>query len=250
MFLALLAVLSISAIASASASACTSPIKCEWEVQTTEQGTPYKPVGSAGTESEYNVESSGGAFKLKAGTLEVTCTSVTDFGEIEAGGKDEADAIWFRGCTTNETGCKIKSKGHAKVGEIVVIDVETQLVEREPGGGGAKKLTDEFKEHANGEFVTLETGKKRKVGHFTMEEACTNFPATTKVEGQIAAEVIEIPETEVGVPLELNPTEVELNFPVVQLKGNTLKAFAKNATISGKSVQKLIPGEGFGHKAS
>lgn len=248
LFVSLLAVFAISAVASASASAaCANPPKCEWEQQATEKGA-YALL--AGTE-KLNVEGSGGEFKLKAGTTTVTCTAATAFGFIEKEGKGTAQSLKFTGCTvkvgTGEA-CKVKSRGTAKVGEIVATNAATQLVER----GAAKTLANQFKGTKKGaeeEFVLLEMGKKRKAKTFKMEEPCTGIPATTQVKGQVAGEAKNKVEVENEEPANQTPEEVELNFPEPQLVGNTLEAFGVSATLVGKSTQKLVPGEGFGSKA-
>lgn len=215
--LSVFASFAFTAVASASASA----FEFKWKVNGAEAAAQ-------------EVESTGGAFTLKAANKEIKCTAVTDTGNVEATGKGLAKTILFTGCTTNETGCKVKSAGgKQKSGEILVTAIPTQLVER----GGL--LADEFKAKASGEFVTLEFGKVEKIEHAgeatekrTLETNCTGvigYPHTTKVEGQIAAKVINL----------ANKKEVELEFPNPQLAGNTLEAFAVAATLFGIDTQKL-----------
>jgi len=231
--LSIIAVLAMSAVTAAAASAD------EWEVQPAEFGMYQKITG----EEEFNLEATGNEFKLVAGTLEVKCAKVTSVAEIFKTGGGEAETIWFRECTTNNTECKLKSKGTAKVGEIVVLDITTQL--GKGNNGGAAKLTNEFKENAvTKEFVSLEVGKKQKAGTYKMEEVCGSFPLTSKVLGNVSAFANNIAEV-----AGTHPAETELNFPTPEITTNTLEAFGKAAKLFGTTTQKLIPGEGFGHKA-
>jgi hypothetical protein len=234
--LSIVAVLAMSAVAAAAASAD------EWEVQTVEGGAYAKITGA----EDFNLEASGGAFTLKAGTLEVKCLKVTSAAELELTGKGEAESISFKECTTNNAECKLKSRGTAKVGEVVVNDIETQL-KKGKTTLGAEKLIDTFKENATSkEFVTLEVGKKQKAGTFKMEEVCGLFPATSKVLGNVSAFVTNIAEVAGTHPAE---TELEFPNPEITTPANTLEAFGKAATLFGSTTQKLIPGIGFGHKA-
>ena len=177
--LSLLAVFAISAVASASASA----FNLQWEV--------CKNVGAkkgsfetnrckaAGGENEFewkkleageslNIVSwivPGTSFALTVGTKVITCTGAADAGTI-TGGKPGTDniSVLFYGCTTSQAGCLVKT-AHQANGIILVPNIPTELVEREPSGGGAKKLADEFKSKPAplSEFVMLkfepESGK-------------------------------------------------------------------------------------------
>jgi hypothetical protein len=226
LLVSLLAVFAISAIASATASAgptCTpnlgGPFKCEWKV-----GAPSK--------LPEKVTGAGGAFELNAGGKAVNCEKVTSKGTVEAGGADEAESITFTGCTANVKKCWAFSPGAAE-GTIIVEDVDTQLVERENKTTKKLVLADEFKEgeHENAkkeiikEFVTLEFEEVTEEGEDS--KPCPNFP-TTKVTGQVAAEVV-------------NATE-SLEFPSPELTGNTLKAFGVAAKLTGKTKQKTEKG--------
>ena len=117
---------------------------------------------------------------------------------------------------------------HQENGFILVPNIETKLVEREPKGGGAQKLADEFKSKPAplNEFVTLkfepEAGK-----------SCSEFPET-KVKGQIAGEVITLANG-----------NTEINFPSPELKGNTLEFFGVAATLTGRSEGELENGGAF-----
>jgi len=203
--LAALAVFAFSAVASASASA----FELKWKVNGAEA-------------SGQQVSSSGGEFKLAAGTKTITCTSVTDTGNAEASGKGKAKEIKFTGCKPGQSGCNVKSEGQSN-GTIVVSEIPTQLVEREPSGGGAKKEADNFEAKMNAkgekEFVTLkfeaEAGK-----------SCSEYPET-KVKGSVAGETIN------------SGGAVELNFPNPELKGNTLEAFGVAAKLTGKDTLKI-----------
>jgi hypothetical protein len=205
-FLSLLAVFAFSAVASASASA----FNLEWEVN---------GAKLSGTENVTSKNSTN--YTLTAGTKVITCTSVTATGTITSGkpGTDAA-TITFSGCTTSETGCLVKSAGEPAKAGTIVVSVKTKLVEREPSGGGAKKEADEFSPASGTTFVSLEFGTKETATGKKLEGTCTNFPNTT-VKGQVAA------LTEGS----------NLNFPSPELKGNTLEAFGKAATLVGKSAQ-------------
>lgn len=236
----LIAVFAVGAVASASASA----FNLEWEVQKCEKVAPGTGQFTNGTceilgaPNEFSetgaleklaagkkrsVTSSGGAFELKAGGKSVHCTAVTDEGTITGGkpGTDKATTITFTGCKNGPLTCTAES-GTTK-GTITVTNIPTVLVEREPAGGGAKKLADEFKSKENAnkekEFVTLKFDKEGA--------ACPEYPET-KVKGQVAAETV----TGTG----------ELNFPNPELKGNTLEAFGAAATLVGKDTQKGVGG--------
>jgi hypothetical protein len=207
--LSLLAVLAVGATMSASASAH------EWKINGTVVNTSLA------------VTSTGGQFQLVAGTNVAQCTGVTDKGTVNKGGADEATEIKFTGCTTNETGCLVKSAGApAKAGEIIVTSIPTLLVTGKTSTG-TEVVADEFKQKANGEFVTLETGKK-EIASNTLTEICTTFPHASKVTGHVAA-IVE------------NGTQT-LNFPNPELQGNTLVAFGKNAKLFGSDQQALVKG--------
>jgi hypothetical protein len=240
--LSLLAVLSVSAVASATAQAeCsgTAPEhKCIWEFKRTEAGAFVKL--EAGEEEVGIVEpDETTTFTLTAGTHEIKCTTVLVIVDFQAGGKTLVKRIWFDGCTLpNETTCKVKSKGKATAGNINVADIPDKLVERETSGGAKKNvLSDNFEQklHAGTkEFVTLEFGTTEssagtgKFAHKVLTGTCTKYPAETKVKGNVAGEVL---------------TE-ELNFPSPELKGNTLEAFGEPAKFVGKiKVSLEEPGE-------
>lgn len=248
LLVSLLAVFAVGAVASASSA---SAFNLEWEVceKTTESPIKEPPEkfdnhkcnskAKALAEREWEFKklaagaerktvSSGGVFTLVAGGKTITCQKVADTGTITGGkpGTDLAAEIRFTECKTGQTGCLVKTAGQAN-GTIVVVNIPTVLVEREPSGGGAKKLADEFKENATTkEFVTLkfeaEAGK-----------SCSEY-TETKVKGQVAAETV----TGTG----------ELNFPSPELKGNTLKAFGIAAKLTGKVTVEVIQtlGEEFG----
>jgi len=242
--LSLLAVFAIGAVTSASASA----FKLETEVCKEKAGAGTEPpekfnnlhcnsktkalaerkwewVALMGTETEKLI-SAGGEFKLAAGTKTVTCKKVLDLGTVTSAGKGEATRITFEECSTSETGCLVKSPEGTN-GTVVVTKVPTALVEREPSGGGPKKLAVEFKENATSkEFVTLQFEKSGG-------GACSTLPET-KVKGQVAAEVTNL----------LNGNQ-ELNFPSPELKGNSLEAFGVAAKLTGKDTEELESGAAF-----
>jgi hypothetical protein len=193
----------------------TSSIAHEWKINGTVVNTSLA------------VTSTGGMFQLLLGALEVQCTGVTDKGTVNKGGADEATEIKFTGCTTNETGCLVKSAGApAKAGEIIVTSIPTLLVTGKTSTG-TEVLTDEFKQKANGEFLTLETGKKG-IASNTLTELCTNFPHSSKVTGHTSA-IVE------------NSTQT-LNFPNPELQGNALVLFGKNAKLFGSDKRTLVKG--------
>ncbi|MGA8364915.1 MAG: hypothetical protein WB709_10390 [Solirubrobacteraceae bacterium] len=95
------------------------------------------------------------------------------------------------------------------------------LTLREPSGGGAAKIADEYKQNATTkEFGTVD---------FTALAggSCSEFP-TTRYKGQFAG-IVE------------NATE-EINFPEPELKGNTLEVFGKAGSIVGRFTQMLSNG--------
>jgi len=226
--LSMLAVFAIGAVASATSSA----FMLEWQVCEKvaagsgkfenhlckkEGGTKEWEWKTLAAGESRKVISEGGPFTLTAGTKTVTCNKVKNHGEIFGGhpGTDEV-TVNFETCTTSEVGCKVKSKGTAKAGEVVVANVKTKLTER------GTKLADEFKENATTkEFITLEFGKEEN-GPEKLKTACPTLPET-RVKGQVAAEIVNANE--------------ELNFPNPELTGNTLEAFGVAAKLVGKSKQ-------------
>ena len=240
--LSVLAVFALSAVASAAASA----FNLQWEV--------CKNVGAkkgsfdtnsckaAGGENEFewkkleageslNIVSwivPGTSFALTVGTKVITCTGAADAGTITGGKPGTGNiSVLFYGCTTSQAGCLVKT-AHQANGVILVPNIATVLVEREPGGGGAKKLADEFKAKPAplNEFVTLkfepEAGK-----------SCSEFPET-KVKGQVAGEVINLANG-----------NGEIKFPSPELKGNTLESFGAAAKLTGRSEVELENGGAF-----
>ena len=102
-------------------------------------------------------------------------------------------------------------------------NIPTVLVEREPSGGGARKLADNFEQNpTTKEFVTL-----------VFAGTCSEYPET-EVKGTVAAEVIN-----------LTNGNIELNFPEPELKGNTLKAFGVAAKLTGRVREELENGWAF-----
>jgi hypothetical protein len=237
--LGLLAALMVGGLSAAAARAeCAGAApehKCVWEIK--EPGGGFEELSLA--EEEINtVANELSTFKLIAGAKEITCTNINLFYVLAGSkpGKGYADKFLLSGCSTTEAGCKVKSKGNTKAGEILITNIRTTLVEREKG---AEKniLSDNFEQktrkHAK-EWVTLEFGKKEKVVEAgtrferkELEEACAGY-ANTKVVGNIAAKV----EAE------------KLNFPNPSLSENTLKAFGVGATLTG-TVKPVLeePGE-------
>jgi hypothetical protein len=249
LLVSLLAVFAISAVASASSA---SAFELKWKVcQKVAAGTgefendhceggagarEWKWVTLvAGEEFTTKSVSTSASFTLVQGTHTITCTHAEDTGTIKGGnpGTDTAE-VKFTGCTTNETGCLVKSKeGTAKAGEIFVKPLKTRLVERNG------KLADLFEPATGTTFVTLEFGKKEKVvvgppEVRTLEEACTNFPHEGLVTGAVAAEVLNEPGS-----------TGSLNWPNPELEKNTLKIFGLAAKLTGK-VQVELTGAAAG----
>lgn len=220
--LSVLVVGALAAVASASASA----INLEWQTcQKTTGGKENAGCTATGTVSEWitlssstekkKVTSSGGTFILTEGSLKITCAAVSGKGTITGGkpGTDLAETITYTGCETTEgAACTVHSPSKA-AGTIEPTNISTELIEAEPKGGGAKKEADNFKGGAVG-FVKLE---------FSGTGCATPGYVNTEVEGNVAA------ETKVN----------ELVFPAAELKGDTLKAFGKAASLSGSVKQKL-----------
>lgn len=188
--------------------------KWEWKVLT------------AATETR-KVISSGGEFKLKAGTLTVTCKKVADKGTITGGkpGTDLAEEIKFTECTTGEAGCEVKSAGGV-LGTIVVTNIPTKLEQVTVGEEEievdlfeSKTIENKEKEKEK-EFVTLE---------FSGASCAKPGYVTTKVKGNVAAETV--------------PGTGELNFPSPAITAaDTLNAFGVSATLTGKDTQELENG--------
>ncbi len=236
LLVSLIAVFAVSAVASASASAflkeyqvCqkggTEKFKehhCTPGTKEAEGKWSWLPI-AAGT--KFPVTSTGGAFKLEGGGKSSDCTAVTNTGEIGPGGESTNVTLKFTGCS-NGGKCEAFSTGKPGTKEIEVSGITDQLVEREPNGGGANKLADEFKENTGtGEFVTIEF----KEGGV----ACPNYPPT-KVKRQVAGECKNT-TTAGGVG------ETELVFPNPELRGNTLEAFGGAASLFG-TADVLISG--------
>jgi hypothetical protein len=224
LLVSLLAVFAVGAVASASSSA----FLLEWEgcknvgAATGEFNSATCQVKGGNKEWNWVKEAAGetweiigviGESKLTVGTKIITCKKGKSVGKTQAAGAGEATTITFEECTTTEPACKVKGGGGV-AGTIIVKGVPTKLVEREPKGGGAKKLANEFKQNATTkEFVTLK-----------FEGTCPSY-SETKVKGQVASEVSN-----------LTNGEVELKFPSPELKGNTLEAFGVAATLTGKTT--------------
>ena len=135
-------------------------------------------IGITGTLS---VLSEGKLFTLAAGAKTVTCHKVTDVGTALTGGRDLASEIHFLECLTGQAGCDVHSHG-APNGLILVTNIPTLLVERETAGK-VKVLADEFKSNpTTKEFVTL-------LFLALAGGSCSEYGSTTKVKGQVAAEV-------------------------------------------------------------
>jgi hypothetical protein len=172
-----------------------------------------------GTEaSGQGVAVSGSTSTLRWGNSTITCTTTSGKGTVKAGGAGEFTEIKFTGCTATTVSCYVKSVGQAN-GTIVTTSLPTVLTEREPSGGGQKKLSNEFKENASHEIFGLEF-----VGN------CTEWPNGT-VRGEVASTV-----------KTLTGGNIELAFPSPELKGNTLTYFGAAFHITTKLTMSLEKG--------
>jgi hypothetical protein len=249
LFVSLLTVFAVGAIASASASAASCDGKegrplCKWEVCKEVAGEGKEPPAKfdehkcntqkkelklrkwqwkmlEGAE-EFPTTSKGGVFKLEVAGKVITCTAVTDEGNIKAGGKDLATKIVFTGCKAGPNGCMVRSPG-SPFGTIEVTNIKTQL-EEVPAGSG--KLVNKFeqKEFPIGsgkfEFVTLEFEGATCAGEGFVK---------TKVKGDVAAEC-----------KNLANGNVELNFPKPAIaQPLKLEAFGVAATLTGATEEEL-----------
>jgi len=234
MLVSLLAVFAVGAVASSSASAFGKVFevcqpkstglyvnhKCTETTGMLEEGVRWE-WQVIGPTVKFEVESTGGEFKLTNGVKESVCTAVTNTGQIEAGGKSDEVFLKFTGCTNGPGTCEAFSPGKDGTKEIEVKDIDDQLVERLTNGGGGPVLADEFKEgdNPNNEFVTIEFEAPGT-------EACTGF-TTIKVKGQVAGECKNVTVGGVG--------QTELNFPNPELQGNNLTAFGGASSLFGKA---------------
>jgi hypothetical protein len=223
--LSLLAVFAISAVVSASASAGKFEVCAEGGGSGTKY-TTHKCEIESGTGKwewvvfktglENKVESSGGTFTLKAALKTVTCEAVADEGTIGEGGKDEATKIAFTKCKTGTAGCEVKNKGGV-LGTVEVTAIPTLL--EEVGG----KLVNKYSQKTVGttkEFVTLE---------FSGTSCAGAGYVTTKIKGDVAAEVKNEPNG-----------EVKLTFPEPAIAQTPeLEAFSASATLVGTVNEKL-----------
>lgn len=229
-----------SATARAECSGTEPEHKCIWQFKETSEGAFEELSGEE--EATILTEPAEAATILLTGAKhEVKCKEIATLGELKGGkiGKGEADILTLTKCSIpSEETCKIKSKGKAKAGEILVTSIPIKEAERENSGGTTKNILSAIFEQklkaGAKEIVTLEFGTTEKVdseGAFEqvlLTGTCTKYPLTTKVTGKVAAEV------------KAN----EFNFPSPGLKGNTLEAFSELVTLIGKVKLALDePGE-------
>lgn len=200
---ALVATVVVGALASASASAH------EWF----KNGSPL-------TKTE-EVTISGGTLELHASSVDViTCKSDTGKGTVGTGSAGEVAEIKWTGCTTSESGCSVKSTGQPN-GTIVAVHLPTQLTERE-NTEHVNVVADELKENATTmEFTTLKFTQPSEGG-------CFNYPAETKIYGEVAGAVH-------------NATS-EIIFPSTALKENNLEGFGKKLKFVTAYTQTLTHG--------
>jgi hypothetical protein len=219
--LSLLAVFAVSGVASTSASALCSGVapqhKCEWN------------PGNGVVETVNNPETVTFTLENTVSKLKVECKKVFAEGEVTNKTKnDTVKTVKFTGCTTGGgAACVVKTAGEPN-GTVVVTKATTTLTER-----NTNVLADEFVgSGAGSEFVTLHFEEGGLAG-------CTakkpNYPGTTKVEGQVAAEC----KQEAG-----STTVVVLNFPATPLGGNALTAFGTAATLKGGPVKEKLTAGG------
>ena len=164
-----LLVISALAVLAASATASTSAYAHEF----TNNGV--------GITQTLSILSQGGLFTFAAGAKTITCHKVTDRGLVLTGGRDLANEIHFLECLTGQAGCDVHSHG-APNGLILWQNIPTLLVDRETIGK-VKILADEFKSNpTTKEFVTL-------LFLALAGGSCSEYGTSTKIKGQIAAEV-------------------------------------------------------------
>jgi hypothetical protein len=233
-----LAMLALSAVASANASA----FNLEWEVQGCQKvaaGTgQFKdgnceealagggfaetgPLAKLAAGRKRSVDAAGGSFVFNQGkATEFQCTHFAST-DLITGGKPGTGLAELKltGCTTAKFNCTVTSKG-ATPGTIIATNLPTQLEKRTKAG--VEVLADNFKQKTVGttkEIVTVEI--KTSSG-----QECESYRSPVKIKGEVAAAV----EGE------------ELNFPETAVEGNTLEEFGFAMTLSGKATQKGLGG--------
>jgi hypothetical protein len=199
-FLSVLIMVAITTVASVSASAHA-----------------WLKNGSPITQTEH-VLSEGGLFILVAGARVIDCETVRDLALLLTEGRDFAHSIHFLNCKTAQAGCDVHSHG-APNGLILWPNIPTLIVERE-NAAKEKVLADEFKSNpTTKEFVTL-------LFLALAGGSCSEYGTSTKIKGQIAAEI----KSELLV------------FPNPELKGNTLEYFGVAGKIFADETQMLTNG--------
>lgn len=243
--LSLLAVVALSAVASASASAAN----LQWEVceevagEGKEPPTKYdnhkcntqvKPL--AERKWQWNklekgdvraISSLGGPQKLIGHVggvaIEIECTEVENIGKIFGGkpGTDWAEVI-YHGChIVGAPACGLSAKSPKRRAGVISLDVKTVLVELAEG-----KMGDKFEPESGTTFVEIELGQEEEEATQKYKKACGVFPkAAQKVEGS----TVGLAET----GAEGNLCE-KLNFTNPAQEGSSLKFSGEEALYVGK----------------
>jgi len=224
---ALVAVLALGAVVSASAFASPG-----WEVK---EGGAWKALG---TGESRNVMVEGGtqvmAWSYSQGTSIVfTCGTVRSTGKIVGGnpGTGEVSSISYSECgVSNISGCELKSPGN-RAGKITTANAETTLVTFEGGGTGEK-----FSHGGSGTWFEVEIGKEENETTHKFKKACGALP-TMKLVG--VGTVVSKLETGAGGNLGES-----FAFTSPGQEGNDLTLASKPLTIAGSEVQAPASGEG------
>jgi hypothetical protein len=207
LLVALVAVLAVSAVASASASA----FNLQWNVN----GAKLE----AGETRE--VTSKAGEYKFLVFGHSITC-GASEVVETIIGGKPGTGkaTLVFHKCSTEEVGCEVRSAG-GTFGTIEFTSLPTKLEERKTSGG-----TNVLAEN----IESKEVGTTKEWGTLEFKGTCSEYP-TGKVKGAYAGEL-----------RNLAGGSVELNFPNPELQADELGYFGVSMKFTGRSEGKLVGG--------
>lgn len=214
LLVALVAVLAVSAVASASASA----FNLQWNVNGAKlEAGKTREVTGKGPEYQFYVW----AKRIGCGASEGVETIV--------GGKPGTGkaTLVFHKCNTSESGCKVRSSGGV-FGTIEFTSLPITL--KEDSAFGGKKVIAE-----NLESKTVGTTKEWGTLEFEAEpgHSCNEYINEGKVKGSYAGELIN-----------LAGGSIELSFPSEPLETSPrLEYFGVKMTFNGKDAWKLV-GEG------
>jgi hypothetical protein len=254
LFVSLLAVFAVSAVASATASATAN---LQWEVCEENKETPKEPptkydehkcntqtkalslrhwewkVLEAG--KSYETTSSGGKQILKGeiggAAIEIECESVEDTGTIEGGkpGKDKGTVHYHKCHIIGAATCGESAKSPGEKAGNITLKVKTVLVEI---GTGTNVVGDKFEPEVGTTFVEIELGKNEDPTTHKYKEKCGVFPlAAQKVTG------VTVGKAEPGVGGNLCE---KLHFTNPAQAGSTLKLEGITAIYEGEVNFKLV----------